>query len=254
MSVKFLLPAAIAVIALPAAAWDDGCRSRADRHADIDAAGADRVEIVAGAGDLEVHGATDMKAVHATGRACAYSDEDLGRINLSIERDGSTIRVVAEIPPGTDEAYLDFRVELPAGLPVKITDSSGDIDVKNVAALDLRDSSGDIEINDVPGKLMLEDSSGDLYVTDAGDVDIISDSSGDIRISHVQSVRIDVDSSGEINVRDVKGNVIIGDDSSGSIDVSDVAGDFSVAHDGSGDIDYSNVSGKVSIPDNKHSD
>jgi hypothetical protein len=252
MSSKILLPAALVVVALPAAAWDNGCSARADRRADIDAAGADRVEIVAGAGDLEVYGVSDTKTVHATGRACADSEDVLARINLSAERDGSTLRIVAEIPPGTDEAYLDFRVDLPAAAGEE--DSSGDISVKKVAALDLRDSSGDVDINDVPGKLTLEDSSGDLYVADAGDVDVVSDSSGDIRISHVQSVRIEVDSSGEINVRDVKGNVIIGDVSSGSIDVSDVAGDFSVAHDGSGDIDYSNVSGKVSIPDNKHSD
>ena len=254
MSSKILLPAALVVVALPAAAWGNECSARADRRADIDTAGADRVEIVAGAGDLEVYGISDTKTVHATGRACADSEDVLARINLSAERDGSTLRIVAEIPPDTDDAYLDFRVELPAGLQVKITDSSGDISVKKVAALDLRDSSGDIDINDVPGKLTLEDSSGDLYVADAGDVDVVSDSSGDIRISHAQSVRIEVDSSGEINVRDVKGSVIIGDDSSGSIDVSDVAGDFSVAHDGSGDIDYSNIRGKVSIPDNKYSD
>src|SRR5262245_21583090 len=158
MSLRFLLPATLLVIALPAAAWE-GCRAHADRSADIDVIGVERIEVIAAAGDLEVYGGSDARTVRASGRACASDEEDLARVNLRTERDGPTIRVIAEIPPDIDNAWLDFRVDLPAGVPVSIADSSGDIIAKDIASLDLRDSSGDVQIDDVPGEISLDDSS-----------------------------------------------------------------------------------------------
>jgi Toastrack DUF4097 len=250
MSLKALLPVLLAVATMPAFAWDD-CRARAQRHAEMDAAGIDRVEIIAGAGDLEVIGHTDASAVSARGKACARDEDELAQLELRIERDGSTLRVSSGIPRDLDHARLDFTVELPAALPVRITDSSGDVDVGQVAALDLRDSSGDVQIADVAGDLRLEDSSGDLRVARVGDVHVVSDSSGDIRIEHAHSVRIDADSSGRIYVRDVSGDVSIGDDASGDIVVRGVGGNFTVDNDGSGEIDYSEIAGQVRKPRGK---
>jgi hypothetical protein len=255
MLLKQLLPAALAVIALPAGAWDEGCHVRADRNVEIDASGVERVEIVAAAGDLEVRGRPDATRVVASGKACASDEDELSQIQLRTERDGSIVRLIAEIPTGVDDgAYLDFRVELPEHAIVDIKDSSGDVTLRQVSGVGVRDSSGDVRIDQVPGPVTLEDSSGDLFVSDVGDVHVVSDSSGDIEVSNAQSVRIDADSSGEIVVRDIKGNVSVGVDSSGSIQVSDVGGDFTVDQDGSGDIDYSNVAGSVRIPPNKHDD
>jgi len=255
MSLKHVLPTALAVIALPAAAWEGGCDTRADRSAEIDANGVDRVEIIAAAGDLEVTGQPGATRIVATGKACADDEDELSQIQLRTERDGSTVRVIAEIPTmDGDVAYLDFRVTLPEHAVVDIKDSSGDVTVRQVASLSVRDSSGDVQIDGVSGEVTLEDSSGDLSVSNVGDAHIVSDSSGDIDVTHAQSVRIDVDSSGEIVVRDVKGDVTVGGDSSGSIEVSEVGGDFTVDHDGSGDIDYVNIGGKVRIPSNKYDD
>ena len=268
MSSRLLFSAALAAIALPAAAWDGGCDAFGDRQAQADAAGAERIEILAGAGDLQLTGRSGTQ-VDATGRACARDDEELARVQLHAERDGAVVRVVADIPREIDYAYLDLRIDVPEGVPVRITDSSGDLRVRHVAALDLRDSSGDIEIEDVPGdvsvedssgdvdidgamgSLTLEDSSGELYLTAVGDTHVVSDSSGDIRISRAGAVRIDVDSSGEIVCRDVTGSVSVGEDSSGSIEVSNVGGDFTVNSDGSGDIEYADVAGRVSVPRRK---
>jgi hypothetical protein len=268
MPSKLLFSAALAAIALPAAAWEGGCDAIADRQAEVDAAGAERVEVLAGAGDLQVTGRSGTQ-VHATGRACASDEDELARVQVRAERDGAVVRVVADIPRDTEDAYLDLRIDVPEGVPVRITDSSGDLRVRHVAALDLRDSSGDVEIEDVPGEVKVEDSSGDvdiddaigsvtledssgeLYLTSVGDTHVVSDSSGDIRISRAGAVRIDVDSSGEIVCRDVTGNVSVGEDSSGSIQVSNVGGDFTVNSDGSGDIEYADVAGSVSVPRRK---
>ena len=270
MSYKLLLPALLAVVALPASAWDDGygCHASADRQAAADAAGVERIEVLTGAGDLNVTGRSGTR-VEATGRACARDEDELARVQLRADREGAVLRVIVEIPRDVDNAWLDLRVDLPEGVPVRITDSSGDVRVRHVTALDLRDSSGDIEIEDVPGdvsvddssgdvdiedapgSLTLEDSSGELYLTRVGDTHVVSDSSGDIRVQNAAAVRIDVDSSGEIVCRDVAGGVSVGEDSSGSIDVSNVGGDFTVSSDGSGEIDYEGVAGRVSVPSRK---
>jgi Toastrack DUF4097 len=250
MLLKLLLPVVLSAVALPALAWD-GCRVRAERSGEMDTAGVDRIEILAGAGDLEVVGRADATVVSARGKACARDDDDLARVDLSLERDGRTLRIASVIPAEVENAILDFRVELPAALPVRIVDSSGDVDITNLAELNLRDSSGDVQIERVAGNVQLEDSSGDLRLRDVGNVHIVSDSSGDIRIEHARSVRIDADSSGEIYVRDVSGDVSIGDDSSGDIVVRGIGGDFTVENDGSGEIDYSEVAGKVRKPRGK---
>ena len=241
-----LTAATLAVLGGPAIAWED-CRASAERHAEVDAAGVDRVEIVASAGELEVVGAAAAKAVRARGEACAEDDEYLPNVDLRVERTGTTVRVVATIPRDID-ASLDFDVEVPEGVRVELVDTSGELRVEHVAALELRDSSGDIHVDDVDGPVAVEDSSGEIDLSSVGDLHIVSDSSGDIRIRRARSVRIDVDSSGDIFARDVAGDVSIGSDSSGSIEARAIGGDFSVENDGSGGIEYSEVAGRVQLP------
>jgi hypothetical protein len=46
-------------------------------------------------------------------------------------------------------ALLDLTVTIPAGLPVTLTDTSGDLEVAGVAALDLKDDSGGITVEEI---------------------------------------------------------------------------------------------------------
>jgi DUF4097 and DUF4098 domain-containing protein YvlB len=70
---------------------------------------------------------------------------------------------------------------VPAGIPLDIRDSSGDIVVEDTAAVSIKDSSGDIEVGRVSGPVVLQDSSGDIELRDiAGDVSVVQDSSCDI--------------------------------------------------------------------------
>lgn len=242
-----LAASALATLAGPALAWEN-CGAAARREAETDAAGVERVEIVAGAGELEVAGVSGGTTVRARGDACAYDEEDLGAIDLRVERSGTTVRVLAQIPRDVDGASLDFTVEVPDGVQVHLTDSSGDLRVEHVAALDVRDSSGDINVEDVKGALEVEDSSGEIELHSVGDVHVVSDSSGGIQIRRARSVRIDTDSSGDIEAIDVTGDFSVGDDSSGSITAQDVGGDFIVENDSTGGIDYTRVAGRVHVP------
>ncbi len=256
---KTLIAMSAVVVSLsassPLAAADD-CVHKAARSAGLDASGAKRIEIVARAGSLRVTGRAGAARLEAHGTACASDAKLLDQVQIKATREGTTLRVEAQVPEGgwglTGGAALDLVVDLPDSLPLQVTDSSGPLQIRAVAALQLDDSSGEILVEDVRGDLRVQDSSGEMTLAQIrGDVRI-HDSSGEIEVSHVGgSVDVEQDSSGGIRVTQVGGSVHVGQDSSGPIDVRDVGGDFSVEHDGSGGIRHSGVKGRVSLPKGK---
>jgi hypothetical protein len=239
----------------PAAAWDLNCKYSADRRAELDAAGAERLEIVARAGDLKVEPGPGS-VVRVSGRACASSEEFLEQTQIRTQREGSVLRVFVQVPDemkgiGIFYAALDLTVRVPDSLPVSITDTSGDIDVEKVRVTAITDSSGDMLLRGTQGDVELNDSSGDLRVENAEGAVAITDSSGDIRIDGAGSVRIRTDSSGDITIRTIAGDVLIERDSSGDISVSGVGGHMELVADSSGTVSVTDVKGSVTLPPNK---
>lgn len=254
----------------------DDCKFSKDHSVNVDLAGAKRIVLGTGAGDLTVRGEDGRAAANASGRACASSQELLDEIQIETRREGDAVYIKTVMPSWDDEtfafrryAYLDLAVLVPKTAVLSLEDSSGDLKLSNVqsasvadssgdqnirdiaGALEVSDSSGDIEIERVGGKLTLKDSSGDVDVDEVtGDVEVIVDSSGALDIERVAgSVHIRNDSSGEIDISDVQRDVTIDVDSSGSIRVERVGGNFTVRSDGSGGISHDRVMGKVQIPE-----
>lgn len=259
LSALFLLATVAAMAAPEARAWGGSCRHEARLAGDAELAGASRVVVAAGAGDLSVVATPDARRLAARGKACAKTEELLAQIKLTVRRDGDVVYVETRLPDesGTNwsDNYpsLDLDIALPGNIPVEITDSSGDLVVRKVASLLLRDSSGDVSISGVTGAVDVQDSSGDVRIDDSGaNVHVGTDSSGDLQVSDVRgSVVIDQDSSGDIRLSRISGDARIGADSSGDIVARDIGGNFTVTDDGSGEIDYSQVRGSVSIPEEK---
>jgi hypothetical protein len=251
------------------ASFGNDCEFTADRSTGLDLAGIERVVILAGAGDLEVRGSGSAKRIEARGKACATTQELLDGTKLTVRRDGNVATIQTEIPEtrSRDQAWIDVGIALPANLPVDVTDSSGDSELRDLRALKVRDSSGDLRIESIAQSVDVSDSSGEIVITKAGsvklqdssgnidvrevarDVEVASDSSGDIEIRGVTGrVHIVQDSSGDIRVWQVKGSVDVETDSSGDIRVADVGGDFTLQYDGSGEVKFENVTGRVSVP------
>jgi DUF4097 and DUF4098 domain-containing protein YvlB len=256
------------------AAHAEDCKFSADRSGKIPVAGAKRVEIRAGAGDLRVTGHEGASDISATGKACASTQELLDQVQLEVTRAGDVIHVDVQMPDmsgiriGNAYATLDVVVDLPDNVPLFAVDSSGDASFQHVATADIsdssgdltiddvtgdlkvRDSSGDLEIERVTGNLQLEDSSGDIEVDDIrGDVTVYADSSGSMTIEHIgKGVHVIQDSSGDIDIVDVKNDVVIDSDSSGEVDVRKVGGNFTLSHKGSGDIKTADIAGTISLP------
>jgi hypothetical protein len=255
-----------------ASAWE--CEFRAQRSGAVDVAGVQKIVMRTGAGELEVNGRDGAPRISASGNACASSQELLDAMQISVRREGNTAYVDTNIPIdklrtlSDAYAYIDVVIDVPSNLPVDAQDSSGEAELRDLAALDMRDSSGELEIEHVKGAVNLQDSSGEIRIRDvgsvrledssgdvliekvAGAVDIVSDSSGDLVVRNAGG-KVDVrqDSSGDIRVSDVRGSLEVGVDSAGSIHARNIEGDFTVGSDGSGSITHENVKGKVSTPD-----
>lgn len=245
--------AAVALLALPLTAfsWED-CKFSAERKGGIDTTGAARVEIRARAGDLTVRPASGT-ALGAAGRACASRQEFLDQTQLHVKREGDVIQVHVQTPEnmsgiGIFYAYLDLQVVVPEGLPVEITDSSGDMSLEGVRVVRITDSSGDITARRLPDDIEINDSSGDVRVEDAAGAVRVEDSSGDIVIRGAGSVHVPRDSSGDMNIERVAGDVRIDQDSSGDVFVSGVGGDVEFIADGSGVVRVTDVRGTVRLP------
>ena len=247
------LVAAVALLALPLTALArDDCKFSAERKGGIDTRGAERVEILARAGDLTVRPASGT-ALGAAGRACASRQEFLDQTQLHVQREGNLIRVHVQTPEemsgiGIFYAYLDLQVVVPEGLPVEITDSSGDMSLEDVRVVRVSDSSGDITARRLPADIEINDSSGDVRVEDAAGAVRIVDSSGDIVIRGAGSVHVPRDSSGDMTIERVAGDVRIDQDSSGDVVVTGVGGNVEFIADGSGLVRVTDVQGTVRLP------
>jgi hypothetical protein len=240
-----------ALLPAPALAWGD-CKFTAEREASVNASGGARIEIAARAGDLALR-RSRTSVLAANGRACASSEEILSQINVRTRRSGDTVRVYVEAPDplegvGNVYAWLDLGIAVPAGIPVTLTDSSGDMTIDGVQVERLTDSSGDMTIRNVPANIEIGDSSGDIRIEDAAGRVQVTDSSGDIVIRGAREVVIPSDSSGSIRITNVTGDVRIDNDSSGDVSVTDVGGAFELVADSSGEVSVSDVKGQVTLP------
>ncbi len=205
------------------------CNMTASRAATLDVGDTTRVRVRARAGSLRIEGHPDFWEVRASGTACAGSEANLERVTLTATRVGTELVIETETAAG--KGRLDLVVAVPDSLPLVVDDSSGSIEIYDVAAVELRDGSGHIEIDGV-----------------AGDVRVV-DGSGGIDIRAVRgTVVIEDDGSGDIDITDVGRDVIVENDGSGDIDVAEVGGDFVVKRDGSGSVRHRSVRGRVDVP------
>ena len=222
---------------LVAAAQTSQCKLAGERAANSPLTGVETVRIDAEAGDLHVNGVANAPSIDARGKACASDDKMMEGIKLELALEGSVLHVSATTPSGSvfhigrsQYATLDLTVTLPANLPVKVTDTSGDLEVAGVLDLDLKDSSGDILVHDIAQNVVIDDESGDMTITDVA---------GNVTLK---------DGSGDIKVQRVGGKVEVTSDGSGDIDVDQVEHGLTVLADGSGDINFSRVHGPIQIP------
>ena len=235
----------------------DWCKFEKDIDLTLDLSASDVLAITAAAGDLEIVGVSGSDQAVISGRVCASKEAWMEESEVSTSS-GRHAEINVDLPDinggwsltGNSYVSLDLHVEVPEELALEVKDSSGDMLLKNIAAVQLQDSSGEIKIENARGPISIRDSSGDIDIDEAaGDLTIEADSSGDIYANDISgSVLVIRDSSGDIRISHVSDSVVVERDSSGDIRVNDIGGDFRVLKDGSGGIHSSDVRGEIQLP------
>jgi DUF4097 and DUF4098 domain-containing protein YvlB len=236
----------------------NGCKFEKDIDLVLDLSDSEVLAISAAAGNLEVTGVAGTSEAVIHGRVCASQEKWLDQSSISTSS-ANRAQIDVNLPKTSGSwslfgmnnyAALDLRIEVPQNLAIDIRDSSGDIYLRDIGAVQIADSSGDIEVKNGHGPVSIRDSSGDIEIEQLqGDLTITADSSGDIRIEDITGmVLVEQDSSGDIRVARVTSHVVIENDSSGDINVTDVGGDFKVLSDGSGSIRSNDIAGNVQLP------
>ncbi len=162
------------------------------------------------------------------------------------------VRVVSQPGGGAMTLYADFRVELPAGVGIKVKDGIGLIDSSGIHGAQLLDiATGEVRVRDSEGALSVDTGSGDVRISgQKGDVQVDT-GSGDVHLEKVAAAMIDVDTgSGEIEMVESSGALNCDTGSGDIVGRSLTLGGSVLADTGSGDVslsgDFSAVS-KIAI-------
>jgi hypothetical protein len=129
---------------------------------------------------------------------------------------GLTLHSQCRAPTGI--CSLHYAITAPAGLPVAVTNSSGELNASGLrGTVALSDSSGDLGASDLAGNIRLDDNSGGITASGlAGNVQL-DNSSGDITVSGLTGNLRFQDNAGGIVINGLAGTDVSGSDSSGDI-------------------------------------
>jgi hypothetical protein len=228
----------------------------AAKSATVGTVGARLIRIVSDAGVLKIDGRPGETAATVRAVAIASGKHVLSGIKLVATREGDVVTIRPEMPGRSFFSWgrsffasMDMSITVPAGIPIEITDGSGDIVARGVGPLKITDGSGGIDVRGTTGTLDITDGSGDVQINGVdGDVKI-TDGSGGLSVANVTGdLNIPDDGSGTLRAERIGGNVRVNDKGSGEMNVAHVGSDLIVGEKGSGAIRYDDVRGKVTVP------
>jgi hypothetical protein len=252
---RHLILAALLLAPVAAMADSSDCKFHADRNLDLNLSGVHGVTFVVNAYELHVDGTAAAGKGTVRGKACASSQDALGRLSVTQRREGDTL--IVELTNDTRHTWSfgrsasDLRVEaaVPSSIAVAINVGSGEAKARGLAMLDTTVGSGELEARDIKGGFNTTVGSGEVKIDNTGAVNVSTVGSGSFTASGINGgVRISTVGSGEAKLRDITGDVSVGTVGSGEINVDGVKGNLTVNSKGSGDISQQGVTGKVDVP------
>ncbi len=131
---------------------------------------------------------------------------------------GERVTVVGRPSESAPALFVDFRIEVPAGMAVTVKNAVGAIGSRGVQGdQSLDTASGNVVVSDGQGELRVDTGSGDVTVT-----------------GHAGGVSADT-GSGDVRLERVRGESIVADTGSGNVELVAVEGAVD-ANTGSGDV------------------
>ena len=138
---------------------------------------------------------------------------------------GRSVTVVSSPTLSAVTLYADVRIEVPAGVHIKVKSHVGDLDSSAVAADQTLDtSSGDVTIAAARGRIAVDTGSGDVNASSI-EGDVAADTgSGHVVFEHVRGKASADTGSGDVTMRDVEGERLYADTGSGDVRLERVRG------------------------------
>ena len=242
---------ATAIVPTDAAAQDN-CKFREDME--LGARAGESLQVDAGAGKLVITGSSGVDKILVAATLCASDEDRLAALDVSL--DGG--RLDTDYPRnggsgwfgGNRYARIDLVVKVPAGMNLRVEDSSGSVEITGVGEVEIDDGSGSMQLRGVAA-VVIEDGSGSLRIEDVAGSVTVEDGSGNLRIEEVAGNVTVNDGAGSVRIRTVGGDVSISD-GAGSIEVTSVGGTVRIGA-GSGSVTVRDVDGDLVVTDTRRS-
>ena len=220
-----IIPAALAILALSVLPMGS---------ADAQTFQADAVEILDMPGNLvvEIISGTSIE-IEISGAAIATNRVDLRMI-------AGFLRLDYDEPTFVRGPEIDVVLRIPEGMPLRISDFSGTVDIGDLNG-DLILRSGGKVVGRVgsmlSAEIQLNGGGSDLVVGDvSGALKVSINGSGDARLGSAGATEISINGAGDVEMGRISGNLDVRINGGGDVVVGEVAGDFSVAINGSGKV------------------
>ena len=247
----FLAPLALAFV-LPAFAGD-----RKSYPMNVPAAGVESVVFDVQEGDFVLRGdptATEVRMNVSIDRAWIFKLGELDILKKLITVSGQgtrELKITTDIPRslsnwGRARYPIDFEVVVPAGVKLRLHDTSGKIELMGMQGdVEISDGSGTLSAWDLGSSLRIRKQSGDIRVADVRGATVINSHSGQIHLARLAALTIE-DSDGNLDISDVASARI--HNRGGNLNVQRVQGDLEIDDD-SGEIVVADVTGALHIRD-----
>jgi hypothetical protein len=214
------VPIALAVIVTGAAGWASGAvtiftRQVTNRVAVSVPVKGGHVSVTADNADVTFRTSTrtgDQIRVRGT------LSGSLVRPTFSWQSTAAGLALHSECRVPTGNCSLKYAITAPAGLPIAVTNSSGELNASGLrGTVALSDSSGNLGASDLAGNIQLHDSSGGIRASGLTGNIRLDNSSGDITASGLTGDLQFQDNSGGVVVNGLAATDVVGSDSSGDI-------------------------------------
>lgn len=253
-NLRFALLACLALASVLPAAF---AGTRKSYPMNVPAKGVESVVFDVQEGDFRLRGdpaATEVRMNVSIDRTWFFKlgEEDILHRLITVSGQGSKeLKIVTDIPRslsnwGRAQYPIDFDVVVPAGMKVRLHDTSGKVEVLAVQGdVEIDDGSGTLSAWHLGGALRVHKVSGDIGVEEVRGPTVINSRSGQIHLARLGALEVE-ESDGNLDISDVGSTRIR--NRGGNIRVERVQGDLEIDDD-SGEIVVAEVTGAVHIRD-----
>ena len=212
-------------------------------------------------GDVALVASPDERLrLRAAKRVWAETEEEAQQeaeaLPVEVRRRGTSVEITVPRPmPGHRRSRVDFHLEVPAKVDVRVEAAKGDVAAEALRGrIDLRIARGEVKVRDHEGEVNLDVVSGDIQLgTIRGDVRL-DVRSGDISVRQVDGAMRGRIIHGDVSIHEVGDlvlDVIHGDVAAarvnGTVDVETKSGDIAVADAHAREVRMRTLSGDVEL-------